>query len=81
MFQIQQNFLIVIRLTLARVISENPSSWEVNLHNIVEQKLAKKVNNKDEITQMLKVYCANAENIIVNICKTNSRKHIFQIIQ
>ena len=29
---------------------------------------------------MLRVYSANAENIIVNICKTNSRKHIFQII-
>lgn len=36
--------------------------------------------NKDETTQMLRVYTANAENIIVNICKTNSRKHIFQII-
>lgn len=41
----------------------------------------KKVNNKDETTQMLRVYSANAENIILNICKTNSRKHIFQIIQ
>lgn len=80
MFQIQQNFLIIIRLTLARIVNDNPSSWEVQLHNIVEQKLQKKVTNKDEITQMLRVYCANAENIILNICKTNSRKHIFQII-
>jgi hypothetical protein len=36
MFQIQQNFLIIIRLTLARIVSESPSSWEVTLHNIVE---------------------------------------------
>lgn len=77
MFQIQQNFLIVIRLTLARIVSETPGSWEVTLHNIIEQKLVKKVTNKDETIQMLRVYSANAENIILNICKTNSRKHIF----
>lgn len=30
---------------------------------------------------MLRVHNSNAENIISNICGTNSRKHIFQIIQ
>jgi len=30
---------------------------------------------------MLHVYTANGENIIQNICKTNHRKHIFQLVQ
>lgn len=47
------------------------------LEKTVDSKLMKKVNNKEEITQMLHVYCTNAENIIQNICKTNSRKQIF----
>jgi hypothetical protein len=41
----------------------------------------KRVNNKVEIVQTINVCSTNAENILSNICKTNSRKHIFQIIE
>lgn len=80
MFYIHQQFLIVIQITLSRIAKKNSSSWESNLQKTVDQKILKKMKSKSEATQMLRVYCANCENIIRNICKTNQNKKIFKNI-
>ena len=40
----------------------------------------KKMKNKGDATQMLRVYCSNCDNIIRNICKSNQNKRIFKMI-
>lgn len=80
MFYIHQKFLIVISITLARIVAKNKSSWESQLKKLVEGKVLKKMKNKQDATQMLRVYCSNCENIIRNICKANQNKRIFKII-
>jgi hypothetical protein len=40
----------------------------------------KKLQNKGEVTQLLRVYIASAENIIKNMIKANPRKKIFNQI-
>lgn len=71
MFYIHQKFLIIISITLARVAIKNNSSWESKLRKLVDSKILKKMKNKNEATQMLRVYCSNCDNIIRNICKSN----------
>ena len=71
MFYIHQKFLIVIKITLARIVNKNQSSWESKLRKLVDSKILKKMKNKNDATQMLRVYCSNCENIIRNICKAN----------
>ena len=56
-------------------------SWQKALQKVVDTKAVKKLRNKAETTQMIKVYASNAENIIQNICKTNRNKRIFAIIE
>lgn len=71
MFYIHQQFLIVISITLSRIIQKQPSSWETQLRTTVDNKILKKLKNKNDATQMLRVYCSNCENIIKNICQAN----------
>ena len=80
MFYIHQKFLIVICITLSRIVQKKQSSWESTLQKIVDTKILKKLKNKVEATQMLRVYCSNCENIIRNICKANQNKRIFNLI-
>ena len=80
MFYIHQKFLIVICITLSRIVQKKQSSWESTLQKIVDTKILKKLKNKLEATQMLRVYCSNCENIIRNICKANQNKRIFNLI-
>ena len=80
MFYIHQKFLIVICITLSRIVQKKQSSWETTLQKIVDTKILKKLKNKQEATQMLRVYCSNCENIIRNICKANQNKRIFKLI-
>ena len=56
------------------------SSWENQLSRTVDTKILKKLKNKTDCTQMLRVYCSNCENIIKNISKANQNKRIFKII-
>ena len=46
----------------------------------MDGKILKKLKNKDDATQMLRVYSSNCENIIKNICKANQNKRIFKIV-
>jgi hypothetical protein len=71
MFYIHQQFLIVICITLGRIVQKRQSNWEVQLSKTVETKILKKLKNKNDATQMLRVYCSNCENIIRNISKAN----------
>ena len=80
MFYIHQKFLIIIQITLARIVQKNSSSWETKLRKLVDQKILKKMKNKNDATQMLRVYCSNCENIVRNICKSNQNKRIFKMI-
>ena len=80
MFYIHQQFLIVISITLSRMVLKRQSSWEINLSRTVDTKILKKLKNKTDATQMLRVYCSNCENIIKNISKANQNKRIFKII-
>ena len=80
MFYIHQKFLIVICITLSRIVQKKQSSWENSLQKIVDTKILKKLKNKSEAVQMLRVYCSNCENIIRNICKANANKRIFKIV-
>lgn len=80
MFYIHQKFLIIISITLSRIVNKGTSTWEAALKQTVEQKILKKLKNKEDATQMLRVYCANCENVIRNICKANQNKKIFKII-
>lgn len=56
------------------------SIWAQNLQKTVEQKAIKKLKNKGEIVQMLRVNLANADNIIKNICKANQKKRLFTLV-
>lgn len=80
MFYIHQKFLILISITLSRIVAKGASSWEETLRQEIAAKLLKKLKNKEDATQMLRVYSANCENIIRNICKANQSKKIFKII-
>ena len=80
MFYIHQQFLIVICITLSRMVVKRQSSWEIQLGRTVDTKILKKLKNKNDATQMLRVYCSNCENIIKNISKANQNKRIFKII-
>jgi len=80
MFYIHQKFLILTSITLSRIIAKGVSSWEETLRQIIATKSLKKLKNKEEATQMLRVYSSNCENIIRNICKANQSKKIFKII-
>jgi hypothetical protein len=71
MFYIHQKFLIIISITLSRIVNKGTSTWEATLKQTVDQKILKKLKNKEDATQMLRVYCANCENVIRNICKAN----------
>lgn len=71
MFYVHQKFLILISITLSRIVAKGSSSWEEALRKIVGDKILKKMKNKDEAAQMLRVYSLNCENIIKNICKAN----------
>ena len=71
MFYIHQQFLIVICITLTRIINKKQSSWERQLRSTVDTKILKKLKNKDDAMQQLRVYCSNCENIIKNISKVN----------
>lgn len=79
-FYIHQKFLIIISITLSRIVNKGSSTWEAALKQTVDQKILKKLKNKEDATQMLRVYCSNSENIIRNICKANQNKRIFKII-
>ena len=79
MFYIHQKFLIVISITLARIVHKNKNSWESQLRKLVDTKILKKMKNKGDATQMLRVYCSNCDNIIRNICKSNQNKRIFKM--
>ena len=46
----------------------------------MDGKILKKLKNKNDATQMLRVYSNNCENIIKNICKANQNKRIFKIV-
>lgn len=61
-------------------MTKGASSWEENLKQTINEKALKRLKNKEEATQMLRVYCLNCENIIHNICKANQNKKIFKII-
>jgi len=61
-------------------VQKKQSSWENSLQKIVDTKILKKLKNKSEAVQMLRVYCSNCENIIRNICKANANKRIFKIV-
>lgn len=71
MFYIHQNFLILTSITLSRIVAKGVSLWEETLRQIISTKSLKKIKNKEEATQMLRVYSSNCENIIRNICKAN----------
>jgi hypothetical protein len=71
MFYVHQQFLIVISITLARIVTKNVSSWEGQLKTLIAEKGLRKLKNKEEAMQMLRVYSLNCENIIKNICKAN----------
>ena len=80
MFYIHQQFLIVISITVSRIVNKRASSWEAQLKKTVDGKILKKLKNKNDATQMLRVYSTNCENIIKNICKANQNKRIFKIV-
>lgn len=80
MFYIHQQFLIVISITLSRMVFKRSTSWEIQLSRTVDTKILKKLKNKNDATQMLRVYCSNCENIIKNISKANQNKRIFKLI-
>jgi hypothetical protein len=80
MYYVHQKFLILISVTLARIVAKGETTWEEKLRQIVNEKALKKIKNKEEATQMLRVYATNCENIIRNICRANLNKRIFKII-
>ena len=61
----------MISITLSRIVLKQSSSWENQLKHTVDTKILKKLKNKSDATQMLRVYCSNCENIIKNISKAN----------
>lgn len=61
-------------------MNKKESTWEATLQKTVNAKILKKLKNKSEAQQTLAVNNCNAENIIRNICKTNSNKKIFRKI-
>ena len=61
----------MISITLSRMVVKRQSTWELQLSRTVDTKILKKLKNKSEATQMLRVYCSNCENIIKNISKAN----------
>ena len=67
-------------ITLSRIVAKGVSSWEETLRQTISAKLLRKLKNKEEATQMLRVYSSNCENIVRNICKANQSKKIFKII-
>ena len=80
MYYIHQQFLITISITLSRIILKRSSNWEKQLRSTVDSKILKKLKNKSDATQMLRVYCSNCENIIRNISKANQNKRLFKIV-
>lgn len=80
MFYVHQKFLIVIGIAVARIVAKGVSSWEEQLKAIVAEKSLRKLKNKEEAMQMLRVYSLNCENIIRNMCKANQNKRIFKLI-
>ena len=82
MFNIHQNFLVVLKLTLARIIvkTSSPYSFQYKLNQQVNSKLLKKLKTNAETASMLKFYASNMENIIKKISTANQNKEIFKII-
>ena len=70
----------MISITLARIVNKKSSNWEKQLSQIVSTKILKKLKNKNDATQMLRVYSSNCENIIKNISRANQNKRLFKII-
>lgn len=71
MFYVHQNFLIIIQIMLSRMVIKKGNYWAQNLEKTVDSKILKKLQNKGEVTQLLRVHIASAENIIRNMYKTN----------
>ena len=46
----------------------------------MEQRIAKKITNKGQAVQMVKVNLENSDNIIKNIIKANQRKQFFMVL-
>jgi len=84
MFQVHQNFLVVILVILSRIPKTkiNKNKWANLLEKAVEQKkMAKlRVRNKVEAIQQLKTNIENSKNILTNLCRSNRRKVIFKTI-
>ena len=79
---IHQNFLVAAKFVLSRVVSNKQSGnvWVTNLRKTVEQRIAKKITNKGQAVQMVKVNLENSDNIIKNIIKANQRKQFFMVL-
>lgn len=79
---IHQNFLVAAKFVLSRVVSNKQSQnvWVTNLRKTVEQRIAKKITNKGQAVQMVKVNLENSDNIIKNIIKANQRKQFFMVL-
>jgi hypothetical protein len=62
---------------LSRMAIKKGNIWALNLEKTLEQKLMKKLINKGEVTQLLRVHIASAENIMRNMIKANQKKKLF----
>ena len=77
MYNIHQNFLIILKIAASRVVGKNPgkvNSWQRKIIDIYNLRIMKKVKNHQETIAMLKVYCSSSENIFKNIARANQNK-------
>ena len=64
----------------SRMVVKKGNFWASNLKKTIDAKIHKKLKNKGEVTQLLRVHQASAENILRNLVKANSKKRIFNQI-
>ena len=80
-FFTHQNLLILTQIILTRMVrSKNSNQWATNLSKLLDSKMLKRVKTKGEAVQLLKVHMQNAENILRNLIKANSKKRFFAMI-
>lgn len=83
MYNIHQNFLIILKIASSRVVGKYPghqNSWQRKITEVINLRMHKKIKTHEETTTMLKVYCSNSENIFKNIARANQSKRIFKVI-
>lgn len=81
MHYIHQNFLMVSKFILSRTMNHyKTNNWYSQLKKTVDEKMPVKIQNKAQACQIIKSNLDNSQNIFKNICKANSKKQFFYVL-